>query len=58
MTATLISSKMEDLVPIPMPLLLREAGHDKFTKEQITLMERDILQTLSFRLLGSPSIHH
>jgi Cyclin, N-terminal domain len=50
LTAALISSKFEDVEPIRMHVLLEKAGHNRFSKEQILAMERDVLQTLKFKV--------
>lgn len=50
MTAVLISSKYEDVEPIRMQSLIEKAGHNRFKKEQILTLERDILQVIGFRV--------
>ena len=39
-----------------MKTLLEKAGYNKFTQEQVVLLEQDILQTLTFKLHGPTSI--
>ncbi|CDW80095.1 UNKNOWN [Stylonychia lemnae] len=48
LTAILVSSKFEDIVPIYMRQILVDAAHGKFTPDQIMTRERDILITLDY----------
>lgn len=51
----LIASKFEDMRHIQLEDIITEAGHSKFSKEQILATERDILCVLEFRILSSDS---
>lgn len=56
MTCVLISSKLEDIEAIRMRTLLEKAGHGKFSQNLILDTERDIYQSLSFKLLGAVNV--
>lgn len=43
-----IASKFEDVIPIKLNSLVKDAGHQKFTNEDIINIERDILKTLEY----------
>lgn len=58
LTSVLLSSKYEDVKPIRMKILLDKAGHNKFSRDYILDLERDILQTISFRVQGPPTVYH
>jgi hypothetical protein len=45
-----ISSKFEDVIPIHMAQILKDAGHSKFIRDDIILMERNILIALGFKI--------
>ena len=51
LASILISSKLEDIIPIYMKEIVTDAGHEKFTKDDILETERIILQTLEFKVL-------
>lgn len=46
-----IASKMEDIVPLRMNHIVGSMGYDKYTSEQVKLVELDILETLNFDLI-------
>jgi len=46
MVCIYMASKMEDIIPLHMVHIKSKIGHDKFTQEQIIMMERDILKVL------------
>ncbi|CDW84539.1 n-terminal domain containing protein [Stylonychia lemnae] len=46
----LISSKYEDIYPIRMQQILKDAGHNKFQQSEILDQERDLLQSLQFKV--------
>ncbi|CDW72307.1 UNKNOWN [Stylonychia lemnae] len=50
LAALWISSKLEDVIPIFLDQLIKEAGHNKFQKHQVLLKEREILRVLDFKL--------
>jgi hypothetical protein len=50
MTVVLMSSKFEDVEPVLMKTLLEKAGYNRFTRDQVVDMEKDILQTLGFHI--------
>ena len=57
-SAVLISSKYEDVTPIPMKCLVEKAGHNNFTHEQILQLEKDILKSLGFCVTVKESLYH
>ena len=48
LTSIFIASKIEDQIPIYMSELIKNAGHDKFTIENVRETELDILRTLEY----------
>ena len=46
-----ISSKMEDIIPLHMIHIKTKIGHDKFTSNQIIMMERDILDLFDWDII-------
>ena len=46
LTSIFISSKMEDIIPIPIDFLQKKIGYELFSKEQINTMEIEILSLL------------
>ena len=48
--AILISSKYEDVIPIKLYQVVRNAGHDRHSKQEILEVERDILRKLKFQI--------
>ena len=51
MVSIYIASKMEDIIPLHMVHIKTKIGHDKFTQEEIIMMERDILTILDWDIL-------
>ena len=51
MVSIYMASKMEDIIPLHMCHIKTKIGKDKYTKEQIDLMERDILKVLNWDLM-------
>ena len=51
MVSIYMASKMEDIIPLHMVHIKTKIGHDKFTQEEIIMMERDILQILDWDIL-------
>lgn len=45
-----VSSKFEDVIPIHMDQILKDAGHGKFGLKEVVEMEKDIFMTLSFKV--------
>jgi hypothetical protein len=43
MAAILLSSKYEDIIPIPADNLVKKAGHNKFSLAELVSLERDVL---------------
>ena len=43
MAAILLSSKYEDIIPIPADNLVNKAGHNKFSLAELVSLERDVL---------------
>lgn len=46
LAAIFLSSKYEDIQPIPLLPLLSKAGHGKYFEDDLLSIERDILSTL------------
>lgn len=46
-----LSSKMEDIIPLHMVHIKKKIGHDKFTENQIIMMERDIINTFDWDIV-------
>lgn len=51
MVSIYMASKMEDIIPLHMVHIKTKIGHDKFTQEEIIMMERDILKILDWDIL-------
>ena len=51
MVSMYIASKMEDIIPLHMVHIKTKIGHDKFSQQEIILMERDILKVLDWDIL-------
>ena len=51
MVSIYMASKMEDIIPLHMVPIKTKIGHDRFTQEEIIMMERDILQILDWDIL-------
>ena len=51
MVSIYMASKMEDIIPLHMVHIKTKIGHDKFTQEEIIMMERDILNILDWDIL-------
>ena len=51
MVCMYMTSKMEDIIPLHMVHIKTKIGHDKFSKELIIMMERDILKTMDWDIL-------
>ena len=45
-----IASKLEDTKPIKLEQIIVEAGHMRFSQEEVLVVEKDILRTLNYRL--------
>ena len=46
-----IASKMEDIIPLHMIHIKTKIGHDKFSQQEIIMMERDILNLFDWDIL-------
>jgi len=51
-----VASKLEDRKCIKMNEVLKEAGHGKFTKEEIIIAEKSIYTTLNYSLISNSLI--
>ena len=51
MVCIFMASKMEDIIPLHMIHIKTKIGHDKFSQEEIIMMEREILKTLNWDIL-------
>ena len=56
-TSMLLASKMEEIIPFKVSTVVEKMTHGKMTKKSIVDMENEILQTLGFKLLDSPSLY-
>lgn len=45
-----LSSKLEDIYPIRMTQIVRDAGHNKYQVSDILNTEQDIIETLQYKL--------
>lgn len=55
-TSMLIASKMEEIVPFKVATVIDKMTHGKLQAREVVRCEEDILKTLGFELLGSPSL--
>ena len=46
-----LASKMEDIIPLHMIHIKKKIGHEKFTEEQIIMMEREILSLFNWDIV-------
>jgi len=51
MVSIYMASKMEDIIPLHMVHIKTKIGHDKFTQNDIIMMERDILNVLDWDII-------
>ena len=51
MVSMYMASKMEDIIPLHMVHIKTKIGHDKFTQNEIIMMERDILKVLNWDII-------
>ena len=51
MACIYMASKMEDIIPLHMVHIKTKIGHDKFSKQEINDMEKDILKVLDWDIL-------
>eukprot|EP00347_Sterkiella_histriomuscorum_P020311 403338295 len=52
LTSVFIASKLDETYPVCMSQVLEEAGHNKFSHEEVLRSEIEMFQTLQFKLLG------
>lgn len=50
LVAVFMSSKYEDVIPIHMSQILRDAGHSKYERLDVLLKEKEILAALKFNM--------
>ena len=55
-TCMFIASKYEDITPLFMQTIVIRIGHHRFSRDAVLEQERDILQTLSFKLSAVPTV--
>ena len=55
-TSMLIASKMEEIIPFKVSTIVDKMTHGKIPARDIVRCEEDIIKTLEFRLLDSPSL--
>lgn len=48
-----MSSKLEDVIPIFISQVIKDAGHDKFSKDEVLAQESLILKILNFKLYSN-----
>ena len=58
MTSVLLSSKYEDVIPIPADSLIKKAGHNKFALKELVELERDVLMALRFKIHPSADLYN
>jgi len=51
MVCMYMASKMEDIIPLHMVHIKTKIGHDKFSQQEIIMLERDILKVLDWDIL-------
>lgn len=56
-TCMLLASKMEEIIPFKVSTVVDKMTHGKIPARDIVRCEEDILKTLEFRLLDSPSLY-
>ena len=49
-SSILISTKLEDVIPIYLDEILKDACHNKYERSQITDQEMHVLQTIGFKV--------
>ncbi len=55
-TSMLLASKMEEIVPFKVSTVIEKMTHGKIQAKEVVRCEEDILKTLNFELLSSPSL--
>ena len=55
-TSMLLASKMEEIVPFKVATVIDKMTHGKLAAREVVRCEEDILKTLDYQLLGSPSL--
>lgn len=55
-TAMLIASKMEEIIPFKISTIVEKMTHNKINGKDILEMEYDIIKTMEFRILSEPSL--
>ena len=51
-----IASKYEDITPLFMQTIVIRIGHHRFSRDAVLEQERDILNTLSFKMSAVPTV--
>lgn len=49
-TSVYIAAKFEEIDMVPIEIIVKDLGHNKFTKAEVMAMEIKILQTLNFKI--------
>ena len=55
-TCMLLASKMEEIVPFKVSTVIEKMTHGKIQAKEVVRCEEEILKTLNFELLASPSL--
>lgn len=55
-TSMVLASKVEEITPFKVSTAVEKMAHGKLTAQEIVRCERDILETLSFRVMGNSSL--
>lgn len=55
-TSMLLASKMEEIIPFKISTVIEKMTHGKIQAKEVVNCEEDILKTLNFELLSSPSL--
>ena len=56
-SSMLLASKMEEIIPFKVTTVIEKMTHGKMKAKEIVKCEEDILKTLNFELLSSPSLY-
>lgn len=56
-TSMLLASKMEEIVPFKVSTVIDKMTHGKIAAKEVVACEEDVLKTLDYRLLGTPSLY-
>ena len=55
-TCMFVASKYEDITPLFMVTIVTRIGHNRFSRASILALERELLNTLKFKLAAVPTV--